>query len=263
MLNTRPLRIGAVAPILLSAIANQSIAADYTLGAGAAWIPQYEGSDDYEAQPNWLLSVDDLYHPDTYVRLSGPSLRSNFVPDPHLRAGVSGQWVRERDDVDDDAVDRLDSTDTAVLLGGIFGWDFLAEPSIELTAAIDLRYDVANDNGYLITPRLIYFNSLPDSRFSVGTELFANWASEDYMSEQFGISPSEAARSGLDAYDPDADFKDVGAGVIVNYRFTDHLSATGRGTYSRLVGDAANSPIVEDGGDENQFFVGATLNYHF
>jgi outer membrane scaffolding protein for murein synthesis (MipA/OmpV family) len=50
------------------------------------------------------------------------------------------------------------------------------------------------------------------------------------MSEQFGIGTSEAARDGLEAYDPDADFKDRGVGVIADDRLTDRLSATGRGT---------------------------------
>jgi outer membrane scaffolding protein for murein synthesis (MipA/OmpV family) len=35
------------------------------------------------------------------------------------------------------------------------------------------------------------------------------------------------------------------------------------GTYARLLGDAEDSPIVDDVGDANQFFGGALINYRF
>jgi outer membrane protein len=255
--------VGALAALAVLAFGRSADATNYTVGLGAGFAPDYDGSDDYRGVPTWRFSANDLYHPDTNITLAGPALRSNFVADPHLRAGVSGLWVSKRDDVDDKAVDRMKSTDSSVLLGGIFGWDFFAQPAADLTAALDLRYDVANGNGYLITPRLTYSNRLPDSRYSVGGELFSNWASSDYMSEYFGVSASDAARSGLNRYTPDSGFKDVGLGLNVNYRFTDHWSTTLVGTYTRLLGDAADSPIVEDRGNENQFFGGVTVNYRF
>ena len=35
------------------------------------------------------------------------------------------------------------------------------------------------------------------------------------------------------------------------------------GTYARLLGDAADSPIVDDVGDATQFFTDALINYQF
>ncbi len=236
-------------------------ATDYIVGLGAGAAPDYEGSDDYKGVPTWLFSAKDLYNPDTYVTLAGPTLRSNFVADPHLRAGLSGSYIAKRDDVEDDAVDRMRSVDASLFLGGIFGWDFLVQPSADLAVLLDLRYDVVSDNGYLITPRLSYFNRLPDSRFSFGAELVSNWASDDYMSEYFGVSAGDAARSGLNTYDADAGFKDVGIAANVNYRITEHWSTTLLGGVTRLIGDAADSPVVEDRGEENQLFLGFTVNY--
>lgn len=255
--------VGVLAALAVLALGRSADATNYTVGLGAGSAPDYEGSNDYQAVPAWLFSADDLYHPNTYIKLTGPALRSNFVTSPHLRAGVSGLYVPKRDNVDDKVVDRMKSTDSSLFLGGIFGWDFIVQPTAQLTAALDLRYDVANGNGYLITPRLTYSNRLPDSRYSVGAELFSNWASSDYMSEYFGVSASDAARSGLNRFSPDSGFKDVGLGLNVNYRFTDRWSTTLLGTYTRLLGDAADSPIVEDRGNENQFFGGVTVNYRF
>jgi outer membrane protein len=235
-------------------------AADFTVGIGAGAAPDYEGSDEYQLVPTWLISADDLYHPDTHVTLAGPVLRSNLVPHPHLRAGVSGQYIPERDDVEDDDVDEMRSVDAAFLLGGIFGWDFFSSPDIEFAALVDLRYDVASDNGYLITPRLSYVNRV-SNRVSISAELFSNYASEDYMDEYFGVSAADAASSGLDAFDADAGFKDVGLTASVNYRFAEKWAVSLLGGYSRLLGDAADSPVVDDRGDANQLFLGFTLNY--
>ena len=244
----------------LAALSGPAAAADFTVGIGVGAAPDYEGSDDYQGVPTWLISADDLYHPDTHVTLAGPILRSNFVPHPNLRAGLSGQYIPERDDVEDDDVDEMESVDAAFLLGGIFGWDFFSSPEIEFAALLDLRYDVASDNGYLITPRLSYANRL-SNRVSIGGELFSNYASEDYMDEYFGVSAADAARSGLDTFDADAGFKDVGLTASVNYRFAEKWSVSLLGGYARLLGDASDSPVVDDRGDANQLFLGFTLNY--
>lgn len=252
-----------LALLTVVAAAGRAGAADYTIGLGAGFAPDYEGSDDYDAVPVWRLSASNLYHPDTHITLTGPSLRSNLVPHDQLRAGLFGRWVGERDDIDDDVVDALDDTDTALLLGGTLGWDFFAGRPLSLTAAVDMAYDVAHGNGYLITPRLTYSNAWPASRFSAAAELFTTWASGDYLSEQFGIDADESARTGLDVHDPDGSFKEVGLRLSVDYRFLDNVSATLLGAYAHLLEDAADSPIVDDRGDENQFFVGATVNYRF
>jgi MipA family protein len=244
----------------LAALSCPAAAADFTVGIGAGVAPDYEGSDEYRLVPTWLIAADDLYHPDTYVTLAGPVLRSNFVPHQHLRAGLSGQYIPERNDVEDDEVDEMSSVDAAVLLGGIFGWDFFSSPEIEFAALVDLRYDVAGDSGYLITPRLSYVNRV-SKRVSISTELFSNYASEDYMDEYFGVGAADAAISGLDTFDADAGFKDIGLSASVNYRFAQKWSVSLLGGYARLLGDAADSPVVDDRGNANQLFLGFTLNY--
>jgi outer membrane protein len=250
----------SLALVALAALTCPAAAADFTVGVGVGVAPDYEGSDDYQLVPTWLIAADDLYHPDTHVTLAGPVLRSNFVPHPNLRAGLSGAYIPERNDVEDDDVDEMRSVDAAFLLGGIFGWDFFSSPDIEFAALIDLRYDVASDNGYLVTPRLSYANRV-NNKMSIAAELFSNYASEDYMDEYFGVSAADAARSGLDTFDADEGFKDVGITASVNYRFAEQWSVSLLGGYTRLLGDAEDSPVVDDRGDANQMFLGFTLNY--
>lgn len=260
-------KLGAWASGLLAAIVltagMPALATDFTIGLGGGIAPDYEGSDDYKPVPNWLFQATDLYHPDTQVTIAGPNLRSNLVPDPHFRAGINGQWVAKRDDVENNRVDDLDSTDTAILLGPTIGWDFLAEPTRAFTTSIDLLYDVANNNGFVVTPKVSYFQAFPNTPYSFGAELSTTWASDDYMSEQFGINANNAAQSGLDQYSADESFKDVSIGLNGNYRFNPKWSLSVGVQYKRMVGDAEDSPIVDDAGDANQFAAIATVNFKF
>jgi outer membrane protein len=233
-----------------------------TLGAGVGIAPDYEGSDDYEAVPLWNLRAGNLYHPETYVQVVGPRLISNFLPHDHWRLGVAGQFIRERDDVEDDRVDDLRSVDASAMLGLIAGYDFFATPQTDLAVEVEGRQDVASDNGFLGTIRGRYGVPLGQS-WRLDTRVETTWASEDYMSSYFGVGAGDAARSGLDEFNADEGFKNVAFGASLTYRFLERWSATGVGTFSRLLGDAEDSPLVEDRGDENQMFGGLLINYRF
>ena len=61
-------------------------------------------------------------------------------------------------------------------------------------------------------------------------------------------------------YLPSAGFKDVHVGAIATIDLNDRWTLMLIGRYARLIGDAADSPIVET---ENQFYGGAALTYKF
>jgi MipA family protein len=234
----------------------------YTLGLGAALAPDYEGSDDYRAVPLWNLRAGNLYHPDTFVQVLGPTLRSNLLPDVHWRLGISGRYQPDYDNVDNNKVQDLKDTDAAGLLGVTVGYDFLAERGQDLALELDAQYDVLHGNGGVVTPRLRWQTPV-NPQLVVGASISATWGSEDYMGNRFSINAGEAARSGLDEYDSDSGIKNALATGTVTYRFTDAWSLTGIAAYSRLFSQAADSPIVDDEGDENQFLAGLLVNYSF
>lgn len=252
-----------LAAAALLALPQQVQAADFTLGLGVGLAPDYEGSDDYEAVPVWLLIVNDLYDPHTNVVVRGTQLRSNLMPHPQFRAGISGLYVPERSGVDNNQVDNLSDTDAGLMLGGGIGWDFFPQREISLVTAVDLIVDVTGNNGYLVTPYVAYGNALPGTPLSIGVELFTNWASDDYMDEQFGISANDATRSGLNQFNADDGFKDVGLRGNMTYRLTERWSSTFAAQYKLMVGDAEDSPVVDDAGSKHQFVAGLTVNFHF
>ena len=97
----------------------------------------------------------------------------------------------------------------------------------------------------------------------VGAAVSATWGGEDYMGNRFSINAGGAARSGLDEYDADSGFKNALVTGTATYRFAEAWSLTGIVAYSRLFSEAADSPIVDDEGDENQFLGGLLVNYSF
>ena len=234
----------------------------FTIGLGAAFAPDYEGSNDYQPVPLWNLRAGNLYHPETYVQVLGPVLRSNFLPSDHWRLGVSGRYIPERDHVEDDIVDEFDSVDASFLLGVMAGYDFIAGRQQDLGIMLDVKQDVAGDNGFLGTLQGFYGAALSKrSRLGLGIE--TTWASEDYMSSYFGVSASDAAQSGLNQFDADEGLKDVAVSASLTYAFGKRWSVTGVGRYARLLNDAEDSPIVDDRGDANQFVVGLLANFTF
>jgi outer membrane protein len=235
---------------------------EFTLSAGVGGGPDYEGSDDYRPAPLWGVRVENLYHPSTYIGIRGLRLQSNFLPTEHFQLGITADYSSDYDNVDDDAVDELQRPSEAVHVGVLAGFEFSDERRIQYGFEVAATYDVLHGNGAVVTPQASIRMPLARTSFLNGS-IAASWASGDYMSNRFGISAADAARSGLDVYDADAGFKDVELGLAATYVITRRWSVTMSGRYQHLLGDAAESPIVDDRGSEDAFRLGALVNYRF
>jgi outer membrane protein len=77
------------------------------------------------------------------------------------------------------------------------------------------------------------------------------------------VDDEAALASGLPAYRPDGGVYAVAATSGLSYQFSPRWGAFGFAQYERLVGDAADSPIVRDLGSRNQFSGGIGLSYTF
>ncbi len=256
--------IAGLAAALIAVAPVPGLAIEWTLGAGVGVAPDYEGSDDYEAVPLWNVRAQDLYDPNTFVQILGPKLDSNFIPHDNFRLGLSAQYSLERDDVDDNAVDSLGSTDDGILVGAVVGYDFNASPAAVLGVELDGRFDLAGDIGGLVTVRGIYRRPLgSDKKWLVNASVESTYASDDYMENYFGINASQAARSSLNAFNAESDIKDVGVSAGITYSITERWSVSGLASYKRLLGDAEDSPVTDVAGDETQVFAGALINIRF
>ena len=79
-----------------------------------------------------------------------------------------------------------------------------------------------------------------------------------YADYYYSITPAEGLVAGLPAYDADGGMKSWRLGLIANQSITGDLtggfSVFGAGGYTHLVGDFADSPIVDDRGSASQWF---------
>ena len=97
--------------------------------------------------------------------------------------------------------------------------------------------------------------------FSVGPR--ARWADNDYHDAYFGVTPAIAAATGLPAFNPDSGFHSVGAVAGFTRILSRKVGLYAYAGYDRLIGDAADSPIVRTYGSRDQFSGGLALFFSF
>ena len=242
-----------------------------TIGAGAAYIPDYEGSDDYRVIPaaairgrvggiSFFTRATYLYV-DVIPRGSG-KLEFDVGPIVGVRLNRTGK-------IKDDFVDLLPDRKTAFEVGGFAGVTYhgLTNPYDALSFRVDVVKDLGNAHeSTVFTPTIDFGTPLSRTTY-VGASLSAEWAGGGYADYYYSITPADALVSGLPAYDADGGFKSWRLGLLVNQSITGDLthglSVFGTGSYSRLSGDFKDSPIVDDRGSAGQWLAAVGLAYTF
>ena len=230
------------------------------LGVGAT--PDYEGSDEYEVIPIPIARVE---YRGIGVELEGLGGRVDVSPFENFGFGPAFNYRMGRDDVEDDQVDALEDIDDAVELGGFirFGQPVGLATADEAVVRFDVLADVADGHsGIIATVSAAYtFRPIDDLGLTTGTS--ASWVSEDYADTFFSVSPEGAAASGLAPFEAGSGIRDVGLNLAATYALTDRWGLIATGSTSFLLGDAADSPIVDDAGSSVQFFGGLSVSYSF
>lgn len=228
------------------------------MGAGVA--PEYEGADDLRVIPFVLA---DIRWGGVTFEMRGLRARVDLASDPRFSIGPVIGARLDRSDADG-PVGRLPDIDTAIEAGGYvgyrFGGDRLGQGSVQVELSVVHDISEVHD-GLLATASASYMAIRKPDSF-VSFDLQTTWADADYTQTYFGISPADAAASGLAAYDPGSGFRDVGAGISAGYYFSRSLGIVGRVGANYLIGDAADSPVT-DQGSRWQPVGGLTLSYRF
>ena len=226
------------------------------IGLGAGVAPDYEGSDDYQAVPMFLLNQN--FDSGRYIKLTGPNLKVNLLASKNYSLGPVLNYRPERDDVDNNQVDKMDKVDAALEAGvfggiGIDNWLF----DIEILADVSDAHD-----GYTVQPAAGYrWKAAPT--LTLTPKVFFTYANEDYMSTYFSVNSSNRGKSTLSDYDADAGIKDVGVNLVASYTPWESWGLMGLVSYKKLLNDAKDSPIVDDEGNDNQFTAGVLLTYRW
>jgi MipA family protein len=242
----------------------------FMIGAGAAWIPDYEGSEDYKIVPaaairgrvngiSFFTRATYLYV-DILPRVSG--IDFDFGPIVGVRLNRTGK-------IKDDFVDALPERKTAFEVGGFAG--ITAHGLTNPYDALSFRLDVVKDMGNahestVITPTIDFGTPLSRTLY-VGASASAEWAGNGYADYYFSVTPGEALASGLMPFNADGGFKNWRLSLLANQSITGDLthglSVFGTASYAKLYGDYADSPIVDDRGSRGQSLAAVGLAYSF
>lgn len=89
------------------------------------------------------------------------------------------------------------------------------------------------------------------------------WGDDRYNDAYFSIAPADAPASGLPAYDAGGGIHAVGATATALTQLGPRWGLYAYAKYDRLIGDAADSPIVRQYGSRDQVSGGVALSYTF
>lgn len=231
------------------------------IGLGVGAYPDYFGSSDYKtgAAPIARVSLGG----GRFVRLLANELRLNLLDHPNWQLGPVGLWRFGREDVANPVVDRIHSIDDSVSLG-LFGGYLWRDPQEIRKMAGAGAWALGDVSGVFDgwTAGLNAYVSQPVAKMVTlaGGAAFT-YGSGNYMNEYFGVTPADSLASGLPAYVPGSGVRD-GRGWAVAILHLSPRWHVGAGViYSRLMGEAAASPIVADEGSRHQWVYGAGALY--
>jgi outer membrane protein len=107
----------------------------------------------------------------------------------------------------------------------------------------------------LVDASVRYFTPLTRS-FILSFGGATTYGSSDYMDAFFSVDARDASVTGLSQFSASDGFRDVRFSLMAIQSLSINWHLAGGVVYQRLLGDAADSPVVDDQGDANQFFFG-------
>ena len=243
----------------------------FTVALGAAAIPYYEGSDNYRLVPavaiRGRVSGMEFWSSGTklyldVLRQPADGVDFDVGPIAAVRFNRTGK-------IKDDVVDALPELDTAIEVGAFGGVSLhgMTNPYDELSLRVDYLTDLGGAHGSsLITPSVSF--STPLSRtFYISSSLSMEWAGDGYADYYYSVSPAESIATGLETFEADGGFKEWKLGLTAVSAFSGDLtggwSVFASGSYARLFGDFADSPLVDDRGSASQWMAAVGVAYTF
>jgi MipA family protein len=226
----------SAAPVLAEEATGPGIS--FELGGGIQMLPSYEGADSFAVGGYPIIKFNRLQLSNGVTLGGGDSLGFGFRPSFNVRG--------ERNAADHAELQGLNTIDTAIELG--IGADYEAT---NWRIYGDLRRGVTGHDGFVgeAGAELI---TRPAEGLTLSTGPRLSFADAEYMNTYFGVTAAEAAASGRDAFAADGGLKSAGLGAKARYEFGNDWGVEGAVAWDRLVGDAADSPIV-DTGSADQF----------
>lgn len=243
----------------------------FTIAAGIASTPDYEGSDHNRWMPaaavRGRVGGMDFWSNATWLYLDVLGRPSSGI-DFDLGPIIGARFNRTRK-VHDDLVDILPERDVAIEAGAFAGVSFhgLTNPYDSLSLRVDVLHDVGSAHeSTLITPSLSFATPL-SQRTYVSASANMEWAGGGYADYYYSFDGPAIPEFPLAIYDADGGLKHWQLGFtgvqMVTGDLTGGLGLFATGSYKRLLGDFADAPIVDARGRASQWMGAIGLTYTF
>lgn len=238
----------------------------FVASAGVLASPTYLGDDDTQISIVPNLRVE--YRDRLVLGLGG--IEYSAIKTEHFRAGPVFRYDfgRDEDGSNPFAISGNDTTDL-IGLGDIDGTaelgGFAEYTYNSFSAMVEVRQGVGGHEG-LRGEAQVKYNAMfdlggKDAFLSLGPSV--TYGDDDYNSTFFDITAAQSAASGLSEFDADGGLNTVGFEATLFRPLTDKVSVALFADYEQLLGDIADSSLVQERGSENQFTGGVFLNYRF
>ncbi len=231
------------------------------VGVGVGAIPDYEGSNDYKfgVAPFFRWTFQGR----RYVQLRANELTVNVLNSPYFELGPMAAYKFGRSDVEDEVVGKMKDIDDAFEMGG-FGAFVLRNsqnPRQRFIADVDFLHDVSGvSHGWRMSVGARYWHPV-FQRLDVMVGARGTFVSDRYANTYFGVSEDDSARSGLPRFQASGGGKDFSLSLAAVYYLTESWMLGAGMRYSRLLGDAEDSPIVAGRGSADQIISGIAIGY--
>lgn len=219
-----------------------------SIGVGPAYRPDYFGSDDYEftADPAAYVRFKN------FVFLDDDGADFGLIGFSNFRFGPSLRITGERDEDENPALAGLGDVGTTFEFGGFAAATFVERYSVKFR----VRHGIATGHrGTVVdasaTALLFRFGPL-----STSVSAQTAWVGDDYADAYFSVDPLQSARSGLPVYDADQGFRDIGGSFNAYINVARRWSINPYVSYRYIFDNIADTPIIAQFGDRNQFSVG-------
>ena len=276
------------------------VARSILLGAGVGVAPSYEGSDEYRVFGFPIFSYDSgVEGPRRFEFRAIDDIRLHALRFGGLSVGPLAGYSFGRDEDAGDILDGLGDVDGGLVLGAFASYDAQINSNVSVGADVAFKSQVTGDAfdertfaglplpvrdriednygyGYEVDLGVsAEFDLTP--RLNLATRAGATYASEEYMRTYFGVNAQQSANAAARGNDVpvfgvgddpsfadaiDGQFKNIYVNANASFDVTDRIQIRAGAGYSRLLGDAADSPISVS---DNQFTgsLGAAYRFNF
>lgn len=235
------------------------------IGAGTILSPNYNGDDAYSLSsvPFIRVTKDDKFFASVETGMGYAVINQDG-----FRVGPLAQINFGRNE-DGEGPFRITGSSTSDLIGlgdinTIVSVGGFADYKIgDITLAAKAGQALGGHDGLTGEVSLTYNPVLrdlgPPIFLSLGPRI--NYGDADYTQSFFGITPSQSLASGLPVYRAGGGVESYGMGGLAILPLSQKASVTFIGSYNRLTGDAADSPLIRQRGSKDQLFFGLITAY--